>query len=60
MSEIIENDKAKLFYLNNIINNYELPEFFEDFKNDIKTLYHIDSRLNEEISFILYIFRKRK
>ena len=59
MSEIIENDRAKLFYLNNIINNYELPEFFEDFKNDIKTLYHIDSRLNEEISFI-YIFLEKE
>ena len=51
----INNKVINLFYLNNTIKEYSLPETFTDFKTEIKSLYHIDSRLNEELSFI-YIY----
>ena len=53
------NTKANLFYLNNIIKDYVFPDTLEEFKTDIKTLYHIDSRLNDEIS-IIYIFLEKE
>ena len=57
----MSNDtKGNLFYLNNIIKDYVFPDTFEEFKTDIKTLYHIDSRLNDEISFIYIFLEKNK
>ena len=53
MSKIVEKEKVNLFYFNNIIKNYSLPESFKDLKTDIKNLFNIDSRLNKEI-FVYY------
>ena len=47
--------KVNLFYFNNTINDYELPESFLNFKEDIKELFHIDSNLNNEI-FLFYTY----
>ena len=57
MSEINKNknDRANLFYFNNTINDYDLPENLSSFISDIKELFQIDSRLNEEIN-LTYIF----
>ena len=57
MSKINENknDRANLFYFNNTINDYDLPENLSSFISDIKELFQIDSRLNEEIN-LTYIF----
>ena len=51
----MEDFKAKIYYYNNIINDYILPENFDDFKNETKQLFSIDCRLNKEIS-LYYTF----
>ena len=53
------NHRANLFYSNTNINDYELPETLKEFKSDIKTLFQIDSRLNNEIH-IIYISLEKK
>ena len=65
MSKIIvedklNNNKFNLFYLNTTIKEYELPENFSNFKSDIKELFNIDSRLNEEINIIYVLLKKEK
>ena len=62
MSKIIDNkdNTCNLFYLNNIIKDYNLPESFKDLKSDIKELYHIDPRLNDEISLVYIFLDKEK
>ena len=65
MSKIIEEDKSNnnkfnLFYLNTTIKEYELPENFSKFKSDIKELFNIDSRLNEEINIIYALLKKER
>ncbi len=47
--------KANLFYFNNTVNDYELPESFLIFKEDIKEIFNIDSNLNDELS-LFYTF----
>ena len=61
MSKIIENkdNTCNLFYLNNTIEDYNLPESFKDLKSDIKELYNLDPRLNDEIS-LFYIFLEKE
>ena len=65
MSKIIvedklNNNKFNLFYLNTTIKEYQLPENFSNFKSDIKELFNIDSRLNEEINVIYVLLKKEK
>ena len=61
MSQINEskNKKANLFYFNNTIKDYDLPENLSYFKVDIKELFQIDPRLNEEIN-LTYIFLEKE
>ena len=47
-----QNFKANLFYFNNTYNDYELPESYINFKEDIKELFNIDPNVNDEISLI--------
>ena len=62
MSKIIENkdNTCNLFYLNNTIKDYNLPESFKDLKSDLKELYNIDPRLNDEISLFYNFLEKEK
>ena len=62
MSKIIENkdNTCNLFYLNNTIEDYNLPESFKDLKSDIKELYNLDPRLNDEISLFYFFLEKEK
>ena len=54
------NPKANLFYFNNTIKDYDLPETLFNFKSEIKELFHIDSRLNDEINIIYIFLQKNK
>ena len=54
-----DNHRANLFYSNTNINDYDLPETLKEFKSDIKKLFKIDSRLNNEIH-IIYISLEKK
>ena len=63
MSKINEkenNTKFTLFYCNNLIKEYALPDNFSTFKSDIKELFNIDSRLNEEINIIYILLEKEQ
>jgi len=51
----LTNLKANIFYLNNTINDFELPLSLNEFRTQIKELFHIDSRPNDEI-FVLYTY----
>ena len=42
-----------LYYLNNTINEFELPSSLNEFRTRIKKMFHIENKTNEEI-FILY------
>ena len=50
-----KNFKAKLFYCNTTVEDYELPESFLIFKEDIKEMFNIDSNINDELS-LFYTF----
>ena len=59
-----ENDdkkyKANLYYFNSTVNDYELPESFLIFKEDIKEMFNIDSNINDELSLFYTILDKDK
>ena len=55
----LNNLKANIFYLNNTINDFELPLSLNEFRTQIKELFHIESRPNDEI-FVLYIYKKEE
>ncbi len=44
--------KSNIFYLNNTINDFDLPLFLNDFRTQVKNLFHIESKTNDEISVI--------
>ena len=52
-----ENKKyeANLYYFNSTVKDYELPESFLIFKEDIKEMFNIDSNINDELS-LFYTF----
>ena len=54
------NSKVNLFYFNNTIKDYDLPETLFNFKSELKELFQIDSRLNEEINIIYIFVQKNK
>ena len=54
------NSKVNLFYFNNTIKDYDLPETLFNFKSELKELFHIDSRLNDEINIIYIFVQKNK
>ena len=54
------NPKVNLFYFNNTIKDYDLPETLFNFKSELKELFQIDSRLNEEINIIYIFVQKNK
>ena len=54
------NPKVNLFYFNNTIKDYDLPETLLNFKSELKELFHIDSKFNEEINIIYILFQKNK
>ena len=54
------NSKVNLFYFNNTIKDYDLPETLLSFKSELKELFHIDSKFNEEINIIYILFQKNK
>ena len=59
----VKNDseyKANLFYFNNTVYDYELPESFFIFKEDIKEIFNIDSNLNDELSLFYTFLDKDK
>ena len=51
----LNNLKANIFYLNNTINDFELPLSLNEFRTQINDLFHIESRSNDEI-FVLYTY----
>ena len=51
----LTNLNANIFYLNNTINDFELPLSLNEFRTQIKELFHIESRPNDEI-FVLYTY----
>ena len=54
------NSKVNLFYFNNTIKDYDLPETLLNFKSELKELFHIDSKFNEEINIIYIFVQKNK
>ena len=55
-----KNYKANLYYFNSTVNDYELPESFLIFKEDIKEMFNIDSNINDELSLFYTILDKDK
>ena len=55
-----KNYKANLYYFNSTVNDYELPESFLIFKEDIKEMLNIDSNINDELSLFYTILDKDK
>ena len=53
--EELKNLTANIYYLNNTINDFDLPLSLNDFRTQIKNLFHIESRSNDEI-FVLYTY----
>ena len=51
----LENLKSNIFYLNNTINDFDLPLYLNDFRTMVKNLFHIESKTNDEISVIYKI-----
>ena len=47
------NQTAKIYYMNNTIEEFELPLSLNEFRTQIKNLLHIESKNNDEI-FVLY------
>ena len=60
MEEENKNYKANLYYFNSTVNDYELPESFLIFKEDIKEMFNIDSNINDELSLFYTILDKDK
>ena len=50
----LANQTSNIFYLNNTINNFELPLSLNEFRSQIKDLFHIE-KSNEEI-FVIYTY----
>ena len=51
----LENLKSNIYYLNNTIEDFDLPLSLNEFRTQIKDLFHIKSRNNDEI-FVIYTF----
>ena len=47
--------KANLYYFNTKVDDYELPEAYIIFKEDIKEMFNIDPNINDELS-LFYTF----
>ena len=55
--EELKNLQANIYYMNNTINDFDLPISLNDFRTEIKNLFHIESRSNDEI-FVIYTYLK--
>ena len=51
----LANLSSNIFYLNNTINNFEMPLSLDEFRTQIKDLFHIEEKTNDEI-FLLYTY----
>ena len=51
----LKNLRANIFYLGNTIKDFELPLYLNDFRTQVKDLFKIETRTNDDIS-IVYIF----
>ena len=49
----LENLQSNIFYLNNTIKDFDLPLSLNEFRTQIKDLFHIESKKNDEI-FVIY------
>ena len=49
----LANQTANIYYMNNTIEEFDLPLSLNEFRNEIKNLLHIESKNNDEI-FVLY------
>ena len=43
--------EVNIYYINNTITDYELPLNLNEFRNEIKSIYHIESNNIDEINF---------
>ena len=53
----LENQSASIYYMNNTIEEFELPLSLNEFRTQIKNLLQIESKDNDEI-YIVYEFNK--
>lgn len=56
----IKNVKINVFYMNNKINNIPLPSSLNEFRIQVKNIFLIENRTNEEISFIYFYITNNK
>ena len=52
------NLSSNIFYLNNTIKDFELPLSLDEFRTQIKDLFHIEEKSNDEI-FLLYTYLEK-
>ena len=55
-NEIIANVRCDLLYLNNKINDFELPKTFNDFRKKVKSTFGLDTNLED----ILVVYKMKK